>query len=328
MAEHASYLRSQQQQRRATIQPSARVMRLPPVPTAGARVALVAPAGPLRGEEDLARAEQNVRSFGWEPVVGRHALARSGYLAGTDAERLADVNRAFADESVDAVWCIRGGYGAMRLLEQIDYAALRRRPKALIGYSDITALHAAVATRCEIVTYHGPTARAVLTPFSRDSLARALTRSGQPCGAAPSGATLFPGRARGRLIGGNLALLCALAGTPYAPDYENAILVVEDVNEPVYRIDRMLMQLRLTGALGRCAGLAFGAFTDIPSSAPEESGGARTLSEVLAETATRAGVPCVSGIPVGHIDDQWTLAFGATVELDADARSLTMVVDG
>ena len=301
------------------------MMRLPPAPPAGARVALVAPAGPLRGEEDLSRAEQNVRSFGWEPIAAPHALARLGYLAGSDAERLADINRAFADESVEAVWCIRGGYGVARLLDQIDYAALRRRPKPLIGYSDITALHAAVGARCEIVTYHGPTARAVLSPFSRASLERALTQRGEPCGVAPAAETLFSGRARGRLTGGNLALLCALAGTPYAPDYQDAILVLEDVNEPIYRIDRMLTQLRLSGALERCAGLVFGAFTDVPTGAPEESGGARTLNEVLSEMAERTGIPCISGAPVGHIEDQWTLPLGANSELDADSRTLTVI---
>jgi muramoyltetrapeptide carboxypeptidase len=274
---------------------------------------------------DVARAEENARSFGWEPVVATHVLSRSGYLAGTDAERLADINRAFADDRVDAVWCIRGGYGAMRLLDQIDYAALRRRPKALIGYSDITALHAAVGTRCEIVTYHGPTARGVLTPFSRDSFGRAMSQSGDPCGRAASGETLSAGRARGRLTGGNLALLCALAGTPYAPDYDGAILVVEDVNEPVYRIDRMLTQLRLSGALACCAGLVFGAFTDLPTGAPEESGGTRTLTEVLADAAQWARIPCIAGAPVGHIDDQWTLPLGATAELDADACTLTVI---
>jgi muramoyltetrapeptide carboxypeptidase len=300
------------------------MMRRPPALAAGARVALVAPAGPLRGKVDLERAQQNVRSFGWEPVVAPHALARWGYLAGSDAERLADLNRALEDETIDAVWCIRGGYGAMRLLDQIDYAALRRRPKPVIGYSDITALHAAVSTRCEVVSYHGPTARAALTPFSRDSLAHALASSGEPCGPASDAQALYAGRARGRLTGGNLALLCALAGTSYAPDYDGAILVLEDVNEPVYRIDRMLTHLRLAGALTQCAGLVFGAFTDIPTGAPEESVGARTLAEVLSEAAQRARIPCIAGVPVGHIDDQWTLPLGAIAELDADARTLTV----
>ena len=115
-----------------------------PTLTAGARVALVAPAGPLRGQEDLARAQENVRALGWVPVVGPHVLARDGYLAGIDGDRLADLNAAIIDDSIDAVWCVRGGYGAMRILDQIDYAAMRRRPKPIIGYSDVTALHAAM----------------------------------------------------------------------------------------------------------------------------------------------------------------------------------------
>ena len=147
-------------------------------------MALVAPAGPLRNEGDLARAIENVRSFGWEPVVGEHALAREGYFAGSDDVRAADLNSALRDDSIDAVWCLRGGYGAMRILESIDYAAAARRPKPIIGYSDITALHSAFALRTGMVTYHGPTARAALSPFSRRSLACALVHGGDSCGTA------------------------------------------------------------------------------------------------------------------------------------------------
>lgn len=298
-------------------------MRRPTI-RGGGRVALVAPAGPLRGPEDLQRAQENVRSLGWQPVTGAHVLAREGYLAGSDAERLTDLNDALTDDSVDAIWCVRGGYGAMRLLDGIDYAAMRRRPKPIIGYSDITALHAAIGTRCETVTFHGPTARAELTPFSRSSLGRALD-GGDPCGEASDAVTLRGGRARGRLIGGNLALLAALAGTAYEPDYDGAILVIEDVNEPVYRIDRMLTQLSLAGRLSRCAGIVFGQFTDIPVDAPEEAGGARSLMDVFSETAATIGVPSMVGAPVGHIANQWTLPLGGTAALDADARTLRIL---
>src|SRR5690242_6224569 len=249
-----------------------------PTVTAGARVALVAPAGPLRGEEDLQHAIENARRLGWEPIAGPHALARDGYLAGSDDQRLADLNAAIADERVDTIWCIRGGYGAMRILDRVDYGALRQRPKPLIGYSDITALHAAIGRRCDLVSFHGPTARAALTSFSRDSLERALCGA-DPLGTAANAETLRGGRARGKLVGGNLALLCSLAGTDFEPVYEDAILVLEDVNESVYRIDRMLTQLRLAGRLARCKGIVFGQFTDIPTGAPEESGGARTLHD-------------------------------------------------
>ena len=296
-------------------------MRLPPPLTAGARVALVAPAGPLRGIAELDTAKDNARRLGWEPVVGANVLAKRGYLAGQDGERLLDLNTALADESIDAIWCVRGGYGAMRLLAHIDYASLTRRPRALIGYSDATALHAAIGTRCELITYHGPTARGELTPFSRDSLERAVIERGDPCGRAPDARTIRGGRAHGRLVGGNLALLAALAGTAYAPDYRGALLVLEDVGEAAYRIDRMLVQLALSGALAQIAGLVVGHFTEVTPGDDISSG---VLDDLVREAAEIAGVPAVAGAPVGHIHDQWTIPLGAQAELDADALTLTV----
>lgn len=294
-------------------------MHRPPALEPGARVALVAPAGPLRGEEDLRRAEENVRSFGWEPVVGHYVLSRQGYLAGSDDERLADFNAASRDATIDAVWCLRGGYGTMRLLDGIDYEAWSRAPKTLIGYSDVTALHAAIGQRAGLVTFHGPTARTTLSAFGRDAFIRAI-RGEAACGIATDGRTLVPGRVRGPLVGGNLALLASLCGTEFAPRYDGAILVLEDVSEAVYRIDRMLTQLRLAGSLGRCAGIVFGAFTEIPDATEND----RPIDVVLDEVARAMDLPCFSGAPVGHVDDQWTLPLGEVFELDADALSLTI----
>lgn len=297
-------------------------MRYPKSLGAGARVALVAPSGPLRGERDLERAISNTRALGWEPVVGEHVLERDGYLAGSDAHRLADLNRAANDNRVDAVWCIRGGYGAMRLLDEIDYAAWRRRPKPLIGYSDITALHAAIGARAELVTFHGPTTRGDLTPFTRGSFESVIGgASGHhwTVGAAEQLSVLRPGRARGRLTGGNLALVAALAGTPYALHLDGAILVLEDVGEAVYRLDRMLQQLWLAGGLRRIAGLVFGHFTEIPD---DESNEIRSLERLLREFADRCAVPCIMNFPIGHVADHVTLPLGAMAELDADAGTM------
>ena len=294
----------------------------PPLLAPGARVALVAPAGPLpRGRGDVEQAEANARAFGWEPVVGRHALERSCYLAGPDSARLADLNAALADPTVDAVWCLRGGYGMMRYLPEIDFGALATRPKALVGYSDVTAAHCGAAVCVPgLTTFHGPMARLALTEFSRASLARALVTGGDPCGAAPAARTVRPGRAAGRLTGGNLSLLSALAGTPWAPRFDGAIVVLEDVNEALYRVDRMLRQLLLAGAFEGCAAIAFGDCTDCTASCGD--GESRTLDDLVGEIADAVGVPAVAGIPVGHIDDQWTLPFGARAELDAEARTL------
>jgi len=284
-------------------------------------VALVAPAGPLRNEGDLARANANVRSFGWEPVAGEHALARDGYFAGPDHLRAADLNSALRDDAIDAVWCLRGGYGAMRILESIDYPAVERRPKPIIGYSDITALHAAFALRCRMVTYHGPTARAALSPFSRSSLTCALVHGGDSCGTAENARVLRGGVAQGTLAGGNLALLSALAGTPFAPRLGDTILVLEDIDEPVYRIDRMIRQLLLAGLLDGVRGIVFGTCANCPEAADD---GARRLDDVVGEVAELLDVPAIIGAPIGHIDDQWTLPLGALASLDAERRTLTV----
>lgn len=296
--------------------------RAPPPLAPGARVALVSPAGPLRGPGDIDRAIANVRTLGWEPVVSQHALARTGYFAGDDEARAADLNDALRDRRIDGVWCLRGGYGAMRVLDRVDWSALRGHAKPILGYSDVTALHGAIARQAGIVSYHAPTARTPLSPFSRASLERAVMRGEDSCGVAERGRVLRPGRAGGRLEGGNLAVVAALVGTPYFPPLDGAILVLEDVNEAVYRIDRMLAQLRLSGALQGVRAIIFGDCTNCPEEADD---GARKLDEVLLELADWLRVPCLAGAPIGHVSEQWTVALGAVGELDAGARSLAVL---
>jgi muramoyltetrapeptide carboxypeptidase len=292
---------------------------------AGARIALVAPSGPLRGDADVDTALATVSSLGWEATVAEHVLARYSYFAATDADRIADFNAALRDDSIDAIWCLRGGYGVMRILEHLDYDAMRRHPKPVMGYSDISALHAAVGRACETVSYHSPNARTALTPFARDSFERALLRGVDSCGAAPGARTVRGGRARGRLAGGNLSLISSLAGTPYLPDLEGAILVIEDTNEGLYRVDRMLTQLSLAGELTGLAGIAFGYCTQCDSDeSPGDTRESRTLETVLSEFANALQIPCISGIPMGHVDDQWTIPLGAAATLDADALTLSV----
>lgn len=290
----------------------------------GAKVALVAPSGPIR-DGDVERATANVTRLGLQPVLGAHLHDRMGYLAGRDEDRLADLNWAIHDRTIDAVWCIRGGYGCTRLLHGLDYDAWTRTPKALIGFSDVSALHAAIGERANLVTFHGPTARGNLTPFARRSLQRALMMEGaDPLETATANAAVVrSGVVVGRLAGGNLAVLTALCGTPFMPKLDGAILVLEDVNEAVYRIDRMLIQLRSSGALAGIAGIGFGQFTEMATDA--SAGGERPLADVFAETAESLKVPCVSGLPVGHVDDQWTLPLGAIAELDADGGALRVI---
>ena len=261
----------------------------------------------------------NVRVFGWEPVPGPNVLARSGYFAGDDAARAADLDSALRDPRVDAIWCARGGYGAMRILDHVDFSILRDSPKAVLGFSDITALHAAIGARAGVVSFHGPTARHAMNEFSRNSIDRALVQHIDSCGTAKDATVIRPGSAQGRLAGGNLALLSALCGTPWFPNLDGAILVLEDIGEPVYRVDRMLRQLLMAGALKGVRAIAFGHCTNCPEDSDD---GARTLAAVVAEIALAAQVPCLLGIPVGHIDEQWTFPLGAMAEMDTANATL------
>lgn len=294
----------------------------PPALPRAARVALVSPSGPVRSADDLKKAEQNVRDLGLHPVLAANAGKKQGYFAGTDQDRLQDLNSAMSDDTIDALWCVRGGYGAIRVLRDLDYASLARKPKTVIGYSDITALHAALAVNCEIVTFHGPTARGHMSAFSRESFTRAVIYQEDSCGRWDSARTLRPGSAHGKLAGGNLSLVASLIGTKYQIDLRDSILVLEDINEAVYRVDRLMQQLLLSGSLDNCAAITAGDFT-LPSDDTDSVD--RPVDEVFSEIAAQLGIPCLSGIPVGHIEDQWTVPLGALAMLDTETKSLTIV---
>ena len=307
----------------------------PPRLARGSRVALVAPAGPLLERDDLTRAEALCRALGYEPALGPNTAERHGYFAGTDDQRLADLNGALRDPEIAAIWCIRGGYGTTRILDRVDFDALALRPKPLIGYSDITAILNAATRRTGVVTFHAPMARAAMPPFSRRHFELVLT-STEPAGrlgrlAEPPDvllprqnriATLSGGVAEGPLMGGNLTLLQCLLGTPHFPDLNGAILFLEDVGEDLYRVDRMLAHLRMVGALDRLAGIAIGRFTELNRTMTD---GALGFDEVLATYFLPLGVPVAYGFPVGHMDDQWTLPLGVRARLDADAGELDLL---
>jgi muramoyltetrapeptide carboxypeptidase len=302
---------------------------------------MVAPSAAPNEPERIRFAIDTIESLGFKVKPGAHLFDRDGYLAGSDAARADDLNGMFADDGVDAIWCVRGGYGASRILPALDYALMQRKPKALIGYSDITALHVAIHRHAGLVTFHGPVAFRAFTPYSLGELKRVLWTGETPVrlGGPPPFeraegrvdwenrvATLVPGKARGRLLGGNLCLMSHLCGTPYFPDLRGAILFLEDVEEAYYRIDRMLTQLWLAGALAGIAGVAFGKFTNCnPSPFFLQN---RPLDDILAERCRALGVPAISGIMVGHIEDQTTLPLGCLAELDADAGTLTLLEPG
>ena len=286
----------------------------------GARVALVAPAGPLQPGV-LDKAADRCRALDLEPVVYPAAGRRQDYLAGSDRERLADLQAAFDDPATDAVWALRGGYGTLRILDGLELARQRTAPIPFIGFSDNTSLHAAHA-RAGVISFHGPHPGAGFPPETEASF-RAALFSGEAPGPLPSRPgdpaprSLAGGSAEGRLVGGNLAILASLCGSPDSISARGRILFLEDVGEPAYRVDRMLHQLLRAGVLDGVAGLAFGRFTGAPE-------GRGDIGAVLAEIADRLGVPAVADLPFGHTEHNCTIPVLATARLDADAATLTM----
>jgi len=307
----------------------------PPRLASGARVAIVAPSGPCLEQDDVTRSLELCRALGLDAVFGAHVRDRLGYLAGSDADRLSDLNAALRDPAIDAVWCIRGGYGMTRILHEVDFEALRRRPKAIIGFSDITALLLAAHGETGVITFHGPTARHPMPEFSLRHFDEVL-RNAEPAGrlerlAPPAGVlaprtnrivTLRPGVAEGPLLGGNLSLLQCLIGTRYFPDFSGAILFLEDVGEALYRVDRMLAHLRSVGAFTHLAGVMVGRFTEMRR---ETGDGAFGFDEVLEQYFGPLGVPVAYGFPVGHIDEQWTLPLGVRARFDATSGEVDLL---
>lgn len=305
---------------RLTAQVSYKAHCAVPALPAGGVIALIAPAGPA--ELDLELATQWMAARGYQLRVLPGVWEKDGYLAGSDAVRLRDLHDAFADESVDAIFCLRGGYGSPRLLAGIDFALLRRNPKPFVGYSDITALHLAITRYAGFVTFHGAMLNADLLGNKLEPTESGLWQmlSGQqsPVLEHPPAfalTTLAPGSASGRLLGGNLSMICATIGSAFELDDEGIILFIEDVNEPLYRVDRLLTHLRLAGKLNRLRGVLVGDFAGVDSVA---------LHRLLQQELGPLGIPVLAGWRSGHCNPNLTLPLGAQVRLDADQQQLVL----
>lgn len=289
---------------------------IPPRLRPGDRIGIISPAGPVAAS-DLKPGLDLLASRGFRIREAPHLYDRNGYLAGKDEDRLSDLHAMFCDEEIAAIFCARGGYGSLRLLDQIDYDLIRTHPKILMGYSDITALLCAIHTRTGLVTFHGPMVRGMST-VSGDSLLAFLgvLMTDEPLRLTPPAASCgLPGEAEGPLVGGNLSLLCHLVGTPYLPSLEGAILFVEDKGEPLYRIDRMVTHLSLAGSLEGVAGLIVGDFIDC--------GDPREIDRIFMEVASRLRIPMITRFPIGHGPGNFTLPLGMPARLDTRRMTLT-----
>lgn len=304
----------------------------------GDQVGLITPASYI-DDAGLEKAVTNLEKLGLKVVRGQHLRAQYGGMAGTDMERLADLHSMFANPAIKGIWCARGGYGAARLLEQLDYELISKNPKVLMGYSDITALHCAIWQKTGLVSFHGPVGNSTLTDYTLEQVQAVLFQpqeehlvniaEAQLVQASADeiykAGTIVPGQAEGQLIGGNLSLLASLVGTPYLPDVKGKLVFIEDIGEKPYRIDRMLTTLRQAWPLRDAAGIVLGVFADC-----EASSGSRSLSlqETLKDRLGDLGIPVFYGMSFGHVDNMTTLPIGVRARLDTANQSLTLLEAG
>lgn len=295
----------------------------PKVLAKDAVIGIIAPAS--GGSEQRAIAGiQWLKEQGFQVKLGASIMNSFGFLSQPDAIRVAELHQMFADPEVAAIVCLRGGYGSMRLLEQLDFELIKKNPKIFVGYSDITALHIAIHQRTGLVTFHGPMVASDMGPdfsaYSWKAFFHAVM-SPTPLGTiplpehAPAPFCLYPGIAEGELVGGNLSLLAATLGTPYEIDTTDKLLFLEDVAEAPYRIDRMLTQLLLAGKLQTAAGIVLDVFAgcEKETATPDFS-----VLEVLQERLTPLSIPVLAGLYFGHTPDKATLPLGVKAKLDSE----------
>jgi muramoyltetrapeptide carboxypeptidase len=291
---------------------------------AGDTVGLINPASYIQ-RQDLEQIQKNLTALGLKVKVGKHVLDQYGYLAGTDINRAADVNAMFADDSIQAIFTARGGWGCNRILPLLNYDQMRSHPKILMGFSDITSLLLAVYTQSGVVSFHGPVGTSTWNPFTVDYLQRILFQGEAIALQNPVTVpvqTITSGKARGQLVGGNLSVLTAMLGSAYLPSWKQTILFIEEIDEEVYRIDRLLTQLKLAGILNQISGFIFGQCTHCE---PKGTDNSLTLAQVLKDHIQPLGIPAWYGSMIGHIQDKFTLPIGISVAIDATAGTIQLL---
>jgi len=306
----------------------------PPRLKTGDTVGLINPAGATFHLDDVAIASETLAALGLRIKTGEHLLDRYGYLAGSDKARASDINDMFADENVTAILTLRGGWGCNRLLHLLDYKLIAKNPKILMGYSDITSLLLALNEKTGLVTFHGPVGISAWNKYSTNFVEKLLFNAEVFSMENPVGTgdnltrvkdrvlTITGGKVKGKLLGGNLSVLTAMVGSDYLPDFKDNILFLEEVGEDIYRVDRMLTQLSLSGILGRISGFIFGKCSDC---GPGKGYGSLTLEEVLDDHIKPLGIPAWYGSMIGHIENKFTIPLGIETEIDADIGKISLL---
>ncbi len=303
----------------------------------GDTIGIISPASAIFETEPYEIARESFEAMGLKVKFGDFTKSRYGHLAGTDEERAMELMEMFKNDEIEAIIALRGGSGAARILDKLDYEVIAKNPKIFIGYSDITALHLAIHKKTGLVTFHGPVAVSTWNSFSASHLKKLLFEKEAVLFENPSEKgdqlaqinnrirTITPGIAKGQLLGGNLSVLTGIMGTPYFPeDWQGKILYLEDIGEKIYAVDRMMSQLKLGGVLEQIGGFVFGKCTDCE---PGGSGyGSLTLEEVIDHYIKPLGIPAFTGAMIGHIDDNVTLPNGIPAEINANAGTIELLM--
>ncbi len=296
----------------------------------GDLIGIIAPASPPSSIEKIYKGAEYFERLGYRVTFGKNIEKVHGYLAGDDKQRADDVNQMFADKKVKAIVAVRGGYGTPRILHLLDYALIKKNPKILVGYSDLTALQLALFKRTGLITFSGPMSGVEMfkgiDPFTEEHFWRLVTSTKR------AGAVLNPdnrpltmigkGTASGQLLGGNLSLIVALLGTPYLPSFKRSLLFIEEIEEETYRFDRMMCQLRLSNVLKDAAGVIMGELTDVKAS--DVTRPYLSVDQVISEYLGTLKKPIVSGLVYGHVPKKLTIPIGIRASLDADKGTLSL----
>ncbi len=293
----------------------------------GDTLGLVAPASPIYDASEFDEMLINVQNLGFNLKLAEHVRTQYGYLAGTDAERAGDVMTMFQDDEVDGIMCIRGGWGCNRILPLLDYQVIKENPKVFCGFSDITSLHMAFYEKSDLISFHGPVGKSEWTDMTTKAFKDIIKKGKKRKYSVPpefdNTFVINPGTVTGRMLGGNLTVLVSMIGSDYLPDFEDAILYVEDVGENVYRIDRLMMQLKLSGILDEIAGFVFGKCTDCD--AGENS---LTLKQVLNGYIKPLNIPAFSGAMISHDDNNITIPVGIEATIDSEHKTIQLLQSG
>ncbi len=291
---------------------------------AGDTLGLVAPASPIYESSVFDEMLTNLQDLGFNLKLGEHVRNQRGYLAGTDQQRADDLMNMFRDPQVDGVMCIRGGWGCNRILPLLDYDVFRKNPKAFCGFSDITSLHMAMYQKSDLITFHGPVGKSNWNPFTVHAFKEIILEGETPTFEIPAddkrNFVITPGTIEGKLLGGNLSVLVSMIGSDYLPSFENAILYLEDVGESVYRIDRMLTQLKLAGVLNQISGFVFGKCTNC-----DAGDNSLTLEQVFDDHIKPLDIPAFYGAMISHEDDNITLPVGLKAGIDATKKTIRVL---